>query len=105
MPALFSALAGWLLQFLGSAFIVAMGYMFSDVLLGLVAQFIDLGVAAVNAAGADFPSLSVSLSALPVEMREIMVRISLPEAFAIILSAVSVRFASSLFSTLRGLNP
>jgi hypothetical protein len=107
MGAIISGLASWVLRALGvavgSTLMATIGMLFSDVILNLLGQVVDLVSNAVSSTGIDLPSVNTSLAALPPEMLQVMKLIRLDDALAIIVTAVGVRGVGSMLSMLRSL--
>lgn len=93
----------WALQFMLPMLLAGMAFMFKDVILGLLFEFLNLVSAAGGAVDVDIPTVREAFEALPPVMLETLVRIGFPEALSIIVTAVSVRAVVSLFRTIRAL--
>lgn len=102
MGAIISGLAGWLLQFLGTAFIGVMAYMLSDVILGFVGDLVGVISNSVSSV-TGLPNVAAAWAELPIEMLQMAKRLNVDEAMSIIVAAVSVRWAGTALQFVRGL--
>ena len=103
MGAIITGLGAFLLRFLGTGFVAVLGIMFSDVVLGLIGQGIDLVSNAVTGTSVELPDVNTSIEALPAQVLVILKLIRLDDALGIIVAAVLVRGAASAFSFIRTL--
>ncbi len=91
-------LAGWLLNVFLTVLLSGLAVMFSDTIIGLILQVMDMFVAGANTIGTDFdiPDIQSLINSLPPEILWVLKRVRFDDMMAIIVAAYTVRIAASV---------
>jgi hypothetical protein len=98
-------LAAWLGNIFLTAVFAGLAVLFSDVIAGLVAQVVGMGVNAIVAVQPDFPTMQEAVDLLPQELLDIMKLVGVDDCLAVVVTAYTIRASLAMYGLIRGLKP